>query len=81
MPGILEIAGAGVLLAILTWIIGMGMGCRVERRAWTMRAMSKDKPYNSTPHHCEGEFYYVITEKHFCEEFQRRHKETDECST
>lgn len=46
-----------------------------------MRAMSKDKPYNSTPHHCEGEFYYVITEKHFCEEFQRRHKETDECST
>lgn len=55
-------------------VVGLIFGHRAERRSWTMRAIN-GKGYNSTPHHCDGEFYYVITEKHFCEEFQRRAKE------
>lgn len=64
------------LLGFIGFGIGFMLGARSERKAWTMRALGKNV-WNSTPHHCEGEFYYVITEKHFCEEYQRRHKEID----
>lgn len=54
------------------WAIGVVMGVAGERRAWTMRAMS-DKPFApNTPHHCDGEFYYVVPEKMFCEQFTRK---------
>lgn len=56
----------------LMWMLGVYMGLRAERTAWTMRAMSNRPHAPNTPHHCDGEFYYIVPEKMFCEQFTRK---------
>lgn len=57
--------------SLTAWAVGVFMGAAVERKAWVMRAF----PKNGSPHFCNGEFYYIVPEKIFCEEFQRRETE------
>ncbi len=54
------------------WAIGIVMGTFTERKAWTMRAMSNKPHAPNTAHFCDGEFYYIVPEKMFCEEFTRK---------
>lgn len=59
-----------VLLALLLagcgFVAGFVWGRREERDRWLFRAGG------SEPHLCDGEFYYVVPEKLFCDEFTRR---------
>lgn len=57
-----------LLLAAVAFVVGAVCGACGERAVWTSRAL----PGNSTPHHCDGEFYYVIPESVFCREYTRR---------
>lgn len=51
------------------WIVGLFMGTTSERRAWTMRALPNG---SGTAHHADGEFYYILTESHFVNDFVRK---------
>lgn len=51
------------------WATGVVMGTFTERKAWTMRALPNG---SGTAHHCDGQFYYVLTEKHFVEDYIRK---------
>lgn len=63
------LVAGGVGLAL--FVAGQVFGVWQERRAWTMRAVTRDNP-GATAHHCDGEFYYVVTEDVFVNEYQRR---------
>lgn len=54
------------------WAVGVVIGTLSERRAWTSRACREPDIADNTPHHCDGEFYYVVPEKMFCEQFTRK---------
>lgn len=60
------------IFAAVGFAVGIVFGVFSERKAWTMRAMSNKPNSPNTPHHCDGEFYYIIPEQMFCEEFQRK---------
>jgi hypothetical protein len=60
----------GVSLFVF-FALGAFVGAMLERKSWLIRAMSSRPHAPNTPHHCNGEFYYIVPEKMFCEEFRR----------
>ena len=61
-------------VAVVIFATGFLLGKSGEQKAWTVRAWS-NKPHSSnTPHHCDGEFYYIVPESIFVNEFTRKEK-------
>lgn len=58
-------------VAILALTAGTCIGVASERKAWKARALTRSAP-NGAAHHCDGQFYYVITEECFVNDFQRK---------
>lgn len=65
-----ELAAVAAIAGGIAYMVGFGMGMGMERKAWTMRALKQDGC--GTAHHCDGEFYYIVPEHVFCDEFMRR---------
>jgi hypothetical protein len=57
------------LAAIVGWMMGMIMGKIFESNIWR----EKGNHENRTAKFSKGNFYYVITEKEYCEHFLKRH--------
>lgn len=47
------------------------VGVSIERKSWLMRALTREHPGGSA-HHCDGKFYYVVSEDVFVHDYQRR---------
>lgn len=56
-------------ISAVSWAGGIVIGTRTERRAWTMRALPNG---SGTAHHADGQFYYILTEAHFVNDFVRK---------
>lgn len=54
----LELGLTVALAAVAGLLVGVVIGRANERSEWVTRAM----PKSMTPHHCDGEFYYVVPE-------------------
>lgn len=65
-----------VVAMIASLFFGIVWGVWAERQAWLARAIDRaDGRYrNSTPHHCNGKFYYVVEEGTFCTEYELSQK-------
>lgn len=61
-----------VVGAIVLFAIAFALGIRSERKAWTLRAYSRKPHASNTPHHCDGEFYYIVPESIFVHDFTRK---------
>lgn len=61
---------SAMVTGAIVWMLAFWAGMSMERTAWTMRALKEDGC--GTPHHCDGEFYYIVPEHTFCDEFMRR---------
>ena len=65
----LEIGIVVATCLAIGWAVGLVMGTFTERRAWTMRALPNG---SGTAHHANGEFYCILTEKHFVHDFVQK---------
>ncbi len=61
-------------LSIILLFLGVRLGMMNERKAWVGKAMRPETPSQSA-HHCEGEYYYVLTESFFLQTYRLREKD------
>ena len=59
-----------VIIAVVAFVGGLVVGNRSANEAWRIRAGYRG--YGLTPHHYDGEFYYVIPESEFCRDYQHK---------
>lgn len=61
----------GGLTLWLGFMLGFLLGVRAANHSWLLTGR-QDGRYGRTPHHCAGEFFYVIPEAAFAREYVHR---------